>query len=65
MAGGGIGGIQASLDLAEAGFKAYLLDSNPSIGGLTAMLDKTLPTNDCSICILSPKMVDGWTTPQR
>ncbi|MDY6796255.1 MAG: FAD-dependent oxidoreductase [Actinomycetota bacterium] len=56
--GGGIGGIQASLDLAEAGYKVYLMDSNPSIGGVMAMLDKTLPTNDCSMCILSPKMVE-------
>ena len=58
VVGGGIGGIQASLDLAEAGYKVYLLDSNPSIGGTMAMLDKTLPTNDCSMCILSPKMVE-------
>jgi heterodisulfide reductase subunit A len=58
VVGGGIGGIQASLDLAEAGFKVYLVDSDPSIGGVMAMLDKTLPTNDCSMCILSPKMVE-------
>ena len=58
VVGGGIGGIQASLDLAEAGFKVYLVDSEPSIGGVMAMLDKTLPTNDCSMCILSPKMVE-------
>lgn len=58
IVGGGIGGIQAALDLADAGFKVYLLDSNPSIGGVMAMLDKTLPTNDCSMCILSPKMVE-------
>jgi heterodisulfide reductase subunit A len=58
VVGGGIGGIQASLDLADAGYKVYLLDSNPSIGGVMAMLDKTLPTNDCSMCILSPKMVE-------
>lgn len=58
VVGGGIGGIQASLDLAEAGYKVYLIDSSPSIGGVMAMLDKTLPTNDCSMCILSPKMVE-------
>ena len=58
VVGGGIGGIQASLDLAEAGYKVYLVDSDPSIGGVMAMLDKTLPTNDCSMCILSPKMVE-------
>jgi len=58
VVGGGIGGIQASLDLAEAGFKVYLVDTGPSVGGVMAMLDKTLPTNDCSMCILSPKMVE-------
>ncbi len=58
VVGGGIGGMQASLDLAESGFKVYLMDKNPSIGGVMAMLDKTLPTNDCSMCILSPKMVE-------
>ncbi|MBE9507420.1 MAG: FAD-dependent oxidoreductase, partial [Chloroflexi bacterium] len=54
----GIGGIQASLDLAEAGFKVYLLDKSPAIGGTMAQLDKTFPTNDCSMCILSPKLVE-------
>jgi heterodisulfide reductase subunit A len=58
VVGGGIGGMQASLDLAEAGFKVYLMDKSPSIGGVMARLDKTLPTNDCSMCILSPKMVE-------
>ena len=56
--GGGIGGIQSSLDLADSGFKVYLLDKKPSIGGTMAQLDKTFPTNDCSMCIMSPKMVD-------
>ena len=55
--GGGIGGIQASLDLADSGFKVYLVDKNPSIGGVMAQLDKTFPTNDCSMCILAPKLV--------
>lgn len=56
--GGGIAGIQASLDLAESGFKAYLVESSPAIGGNMARLDKTFPTNDCSMCILSPKLVE-------
>ena len=56
--GGGIGGIQSALDLADSGFKVYLLEKNPSIGGAMAQLDKTFPTNDCSMCIMSPKMVD-------
>ena len=58
VVGAGIGGIQASLDLAEAGFKAYLLDKSPAIGGTMAQLDKTFPTNDCAMCILSPKLVE-------
>lgn len=57
VVGGGIGGIQAALDLAESGFKVYLLDKKPSIGGVMAQLDKTFPTNDCSMCILAPKLV--------
>ncbi len=56
--GGGIGGIQASLDLANSGFRVYLLDSAPAIGGIMAMLDKTFPTNDCSMCIMAPKLVE-------
>jgi len=55
--GGGVAGIQASLDLADSGFRVYLLDQSPSIGGVMAQLDKTFPTNDCSMCILSPKLV--------
>ena len=46
---GGISGVQASLDLATAGFKVYLVDKAPAIGGHMAQLDKTFPTNDCSI----------------
>ncbi|MCK4322072.1 FAD-dependent oxidoreductase, partial [candidate division WOR-3 bacterium] len=53
--GGGIGGIQAALDLANTGFKVYLLEKSPSIGGVMAQLDKTFPTNDCSMCIMGPK----------
>ena len=58
VVGAGIGGIQASLDLAEAGFKVYLVDRKPAIGGVMAQLDKTFPTNDCAMCILSPKLVE-------
>ncbi len=61
--GGGIAGIQASLDLTELGFKVYLVERNPSIGGRMAQLDKTFPTNDCSLCILAPKMVEVFRNP--
>jgi heterodisulfide reductase subunit A len=57
VVGGGVAGIQASLDIADSGFKVYLIDQEPSIGGVMAQLDKTFPTNDCSMCILSPKLV--------
>ena len=56
--GGGIAGIQASLDLAEAGTEVFLVEREPSIGGRMAQLDKTFPTNDCAMCILSPKLVE-------
>ena len=56
--GGGIAGIQASLDLADVGFKVYLVEKSPSIGGRMAQLDKTFPTLDCSACILTPKMAE-------
>ncbi len=56
--GGGIAGIQAALDLAEMGVRVHLVERAPSIGGRMAQLDKTFPTNDCSTCILSPKMND-------
>jgi heterodisulfide reductase subunit A len=56
--GGGIAGIQASLDLAEAGTEVFLVERRPSIGGRMAQLDKTFPTNDCAMCILSPKLVE-------
>ncbi len=58
IVGGGIAGIQASLDLAESGYFVYLVESSPAIGGVMAQLDKTFPTNDCSMCILSPKLVE-------
>ena len=49
VVGGGVSGIQASLDLADAGFKVYLVDKAPALGGHMAQLDKTFPTNDCSM----------------
>ncbi len=58
VVGGGIAGMQASLDLAEQGFKVYLVESQSAIGGHMAQLDKTFPTNDCSMCTISPKLVD-------
>ena len=58
VVGGGIAGMQASLDLAEAGYKVYLVDNKPAIGGHMAQLDKTFPTNDCAMCTISPKLVD-------
>jgi len=58
VVGGGIAGIQASLDLANAGFFVYLVEKDPAIGGVMPQLDKTFPTNDCSMCIISPKLVD-------
>ena len=57
VVGGGIAGIQASLDLADSGFKVYMLEKQPSIGGFMTQLDKTFPTNDCAMCILAPKLV--------
>lgn len=61
--GAGISGINAALDLARGGYKVYLVEKNPSIGGKMAQLDKTFPTNDCSACILAPMMVDVSNTP--
>ena len=58
VVGAGISGMQSALDLAEAGFKVYLVERKPSIAGTMPMLDKTFPTNDCSMCILSPRVVD-------
>jgi len=63
VVGGGIAGIQAALDLADAGFKVYMLDESASIGGTMAQLDKTFPTNDCSMCILAPKLVGAGRHP--
>jgi heterodisulfide reductase subunit A len=63
VVGGGIAGIQSSLDLADSGFKVFLLDESTSIGGTMAQLDKTFPTNDCSMCILAPKLVTAGRHP--
>ena len=56
--GGGIGGMQAALDLAETGIKVYLVEKKPAIGGRMTQLDKTFPTNECAMCVVSPKLVD-------
>jgi len=58
VVGGGIAGVQAALDLANSGIKVYLLERSPAIGGKMAQLDKTFPTNDCAMCIVSPKLVE-------
>ena len=58
IVGAGIGGSQAALDLADSGFKVHLIESTTSIGGVMAQLDKTFPTNDCAMCIVSPKLVE-------
>ncbi|SDU51437.1 tungsten-dependent benzoyl-CoA reductase-related protein bamE [Desulfobacula phenolica] len=58
VVGGGISGIQAALDLANTGFSVYLVDKAPAIGGKMSQLDKTFPTNDCSMCIESPKFIE-------
>ena len=63
VVGGGIAGIQASLDLADSGFRVYLVDKSPSIGGTMTQLDKTFPTNDCAMCILAPKLVGAGRHP--
>jgi heterodisulfide reductase subunit A len=59
IVGGGIGGMQAALDLAESGFLVHLVQRDPSIGGTMVMLDKTFPTGDCAMCMISPKMVEA------
>jgi len=58
VVGGGIGGMQAALDLAGAGIKVYLVESKPAIGGVMAQLDKTFPTNDCAMCTMAPRLVE-------
>ena len=63
VVGGGIAGIQAALEIADAGFHVYLVEREPSIGGHMAQFDKTFPTLDCSACILTPKMVEVGNHP--
>jgi len=63
IVGGGVAGIQAALDIADAGYQVYLVEKTPSVGGRMAQLDKTFPTLDCSACILTPKMVDVTSHP--
>ncbi len=58
VVGGGIAGMQASLDLADAGYKVYLVEEQSAIGGHMAQLDKTFPTNDCAMCTISPRLVE-------
>ncbi len=58
VVGGGISGMQSALDLANGGFKVYLVEAAPAVGGRMAQLDKTFPTNDCAMCIVSPKLVE-------
>jgi len=58
VVGGGIAGMQASLDLADQGYRVYLVESKSAIGGHMAQLDKTFPTNDCAMCTISPKLVE-------
>ena len=63
VVGGGIAGMQASVDLADQGFKVYLIESQTAIGGKMAQLDKTFPTNDCAMCTISPKLVETGRHP--
>ncbi len=63
VVGGGIAGMQASLDLADQGFKVYLIETQSAIGGKMAQLDKTFPTNDCAMCTISPKLVETGRHP--
>ena len=62
--GGGISGIQAALDLADSGIMTYVIERSTTIGGRMAQLDKTFPTNDCAMCILSPKLVAAVRFPK-
>lgn len=58
VVGGGIGGMQAALDLAGAGIKVYLVEQKAGVGGVMAQLDKTFPTNDCAMCTMAPRLAD-------
>ena len=57
VVGAGIGGMQAALTLADSGFKVYLVEKTPSVGGIMAGLDKTFPTNECAMCTITPTLV--------
>jgi len=61
--GGGIAGMQAALEVAEKGFKTYLVEKTPSVGGRMAQLDKTFPTLDCAACTITPRMVETGNHP--
>lgn len=63
VVGGGVAGVQAALDLTELGYKVWLVEKSGAIGGVMARLDKTFPTNDCSLCILAPKLVEAGRDP--
>jgi len=63
VVGGGIGGMQAALDLANAGIKVYLVEKRSSIGGKMSQLDKTFPTNDCAMCTMAPRLVEIGRNP--
>jgi len=63
VVGGGIAGVQAALDMANSGVKVFLVERSPAIGGKMAQLDKTFPTNDCAMCISSPKLVEAGRHP--
>ena len=63
VVGGGVAGVQTALDLTPLGYKVYLLEKSSAIGGVMARLDKTFPTNDCSLCILAPKLVEAGRDP--
>ena len=58
VVGGGIGGMQAALDLAESGIKVHFVERSSAIGGRMTQLDKTFPTNECAMCVVSPKLVE-------
>jgi heterodisulfide reductase subunit A len=63
VVGGGVAGVQAALDMTALGLKVYLVEKSAAIGGVMARLDKTFPTNDCSLCILAPKLVEAGRDP--
>jgi len=63
VVGGGVAGVQSALDLSALGYKVYLVEKSAAIGGVMARLDKTFPTNDCSLCILAPKLVEAGRNP--